>query len=82
MATDESTMTSKGQTTIPVRIRKQLRLKPGSRLLYVVQDDGSVVIRPTTFSALDLPTVLPKPKHTASLEDIESAIRARRARGS
>jgi len=34
-----STVTSKGQTTIPGRIRKSLRIKPGDRLEYSVEGD-------------------------------------------
>jgi AbrB family looped-hinge helix DNA binding protein len=40
-----STITSKGQTTLPVQIRKALHLKPGDRITYELQGD-SVVIRP------------------------------------
>lgn len=39
-----STVTSKGQTTIPGEIRKALRIKPGDRLEYVAQGD-EVTIR-------------------------------------
>jgi antitoxin PrlF len=39
-----STVTSKGQTTIPGEIRKALRIKPGDRLEYVAQGD-QVTIR-------------------------------------
>jgi AbrB family looped-hinge helix DNA binding protein len=34
-----STVTSKGQTTIPERIRKALRIKPGDKLEYSVEGD-------------------------------------------
>ena len=34
-----STMTSKGQTTIPGEIREALRIKPGDRLEYELQGD-------------------------------------------
>ncbi len=40
-----STITSKGQTTLPAPIRRALRLKAGDRILYEIQGD-SVVIRP------------------------------------
>jgi antitoxin PrlF len=40
-----STVTSKGQTTLPASIRRALHLKAGDRILYEIQD-GSVVIRP------------------------------------
>lgn len=39
-----STVTRKGQTTIPGDIRKALQIKPGDRLQYVLQGD-SVTIR-------------------------------------
>ena len=39
-----STMTSKGQTTIPGKIRKALRMKPGDRLEYSVEGN-QVTIR-------------------------------------
>jgi AbrB family looped-hinge helix DNA binding protein len=39
-----STLTSKGQTTIPAGIREALHLKAGDRILYEIKGD-SVVIR-------------------------------------
>lgn len=38
-----STVTSKGQTTIPGQIRKALRIKPGDKLEYVVQGDSATI---------------------------------------
>jgi AbrB family looped-hinge helix DNA binding protein len=40
-----STLTSKGQTTLPSRIRKALHLKAGDKILYEITGD-TVVIRP------------------------------------
>ena len=40
-----STITSKGQTTLPAPIRRALHLKAGDRISYEIQGD-SVVIRP------------------------------------
>jgi AbrB family looped-hinge helix DNA binding protein len=34
-----SKVTSKGQTTIPGKVREALRIKPGDKLEYVVQGD-------------------------------------------
>ena len=36
-AMSHSTVTSKGQTTIPGKIRKALRIKPGDKLEYAVE---------------------------------------------
>jgi AbrB family looped-hinge helix DNA binding protein len=42
----ESTITVKGQATIPKAIREHLRLKPGDRVKFFVHPDGSVVLLP------------------------------------
>jgi antitoxin PrlF len=41
-----TTLTSKGQATIPKPIRDRLGLKAGSRLKFVVNDRGELVLRP------------------------------------
>jgi AbrB family looped-hinge helix DNA binding protein len=38
-----STVTRKGQTTIPGEVRKALRIKPGDRLEYVVEGDSATI---------------------------------------
>ena len=38
-----STLTSKGQTTIPEKIRRALRIKPGDRLEYEVEGDRATI---------------------------------------
>ena len=38
----ESTLTIKGQTTLPKDIREGLNLSPGDRIRYVMLDDGQV----------------------------------------
>jgi AbrB family looped-hinge helix DNA binding protein len=44
-------VTSKGQTTIPGKIRKALRIKPGDRLEYVVQGNCATIrVHPGTRS--------------------------------
>ena len=42
----ESSITSKGQTTIPKRVREHLRLRPGDRVKFFIHPDGSVVLLP------------------------------------
>lgn len=41
-----SRMTSKGQVTIPKRIRDYLGLKPGSEIEFQYADDGRIVLKP------------------------------------
>ncbi len=38
-----STVTSKGQTTIPEKIRRALRIKPGDRLEYDIEGDRATI---------------------------------------
>jgi bifunctional DNA-binding transcriptional regulator/antitoxin component of YhaV-PrlF toxin-antitoxin module len=42
----QSTITSKFQTTIPLEVRRALKLSPRQRLSYQVRSDGSALIRP------------------------------------
>lgn len=41
---EQSTLTSKGQTTIPALVRERMGLRPGDRILYD-ERDGEYVIR-------------------------------------
>ena len=75
-----ATLTSKGQTTVPKEIREHLRLRPGDRIQFVIEEDGRVVLVPASFDAADLAGILPRPKRAVSLEEMESAIRRRGAR--
>jgi AbrB family looped-hinge helix DNA binding protein len=49
-----STITSKGQTTIPKEIRDLFNLTPGTKVDFVVQPDGTLVLRPATLDIRDL----------------------------
>jgi bifunctional DNA-binding transcriptional regulator/antitoxin component of YhaV-PrlF toxin-antitoxin module len=41
-----STLTEKGQTTVPQEIREALQVKPHQRLSWSMRDDGTAVVRP------------------------------------
>jgi AbrB family looped-hinge helix DNA binding protein len=73
----ESTISSKGQVTVPKAIRMQLHLQVGDRVRFVVEEDGSVSIAAATRDVSSLRNVLPRPRRKASLEDIQTAIRRR-----
>jgi AbrB family looped-hinge helix DNA binding protein len=49
----ESTITDKGQTTVPKEVRHALGIKPRQRLQWDLAEDGSVIVRPEP-SALPL----------------------------
>lgn len=50
----ESTLTSKGQTTVPKAIRETLRLKPGDRITFTPMPDGTVLMRVKNKSVMSL----------------------------
>ena len=50
----ESTLTSKGQTTIPKDIRDTLGLRSGDRITFTLMPDGTVQMRVKNKSALAL----------------------------
>lgn len=73
----ESTISSKGQVTVPKAIRTRLHLQPGDRLRFVVDDDGAVRLAAATRDLSALRDILPRPKRHAKLQDIEATIRRR-----
>jgi len=40
-------VTTKGQVTIPIAIRKKLGIKDGDKLLFIEKPDGVVILNPT-----------------------------------
>jgi antitoxin PrlF len=70
----ESTVTTKGQTTLPKDVRTALQLHPGDRVRYMILDGGEVRLvrsRPVMQLAGFLKDRTDK---RASLEDIDAAI--------
>ena len=68
-----ATLTSKGQVTIPSEIRRELGLRQGDRLEFVVMNDGTIRVRPKTRRLTDLIGILESDRH-ATLEEIDEAI--------
>lgn len=48
-----STLTDKGQTTVPLEVRDALKVKPRQRLEWIVRPDGTALVQPQS-SALNL----------------------------
>ena len=57
----ESTVTAKGQTTVPREVRDRIGAGPGTRLVWNVMPDGSLVVRAKTLSILDMAGTLKSP---------------------
>ena len=51
---DPTTLTSKGQVTVPREIRERLGLKSGDKMAFTMLSDGTVVMRPKTRRLADL----------------------------
>ena len=55
-----STLTSKGQVTVPVEVRRHLGLSPSDKVEWVIGKGGRVEMRPTRqLTILDLEGILP-----------------------
>lgn len=58
----ESTLTIKGQTTVPQPIRDALQVSAGAKLLWNLMPDGTIIVRVKNKSILDLTGMLKAPK--------------------
>jgi AbrB family looped-hinge helix DNA binding protein len=58
----ESTITAKGQTTVPADVRALVHAKPGTRLVWSVMPDGTIIVRAKGQSILDMAGMLRAPK--------------------
>ena len=57
-------ITAKNQTTIPAAVREALGLKPGDRVAYEVDEDGTVrLVRAPSRGLTDLAGMFQMPKH-------------------
>lgn len=70
-----TTVTSKGQVTIPKVIRDYLKLDTGSKVEFVIDENGQVKIIPLNVAVESLSGILRRPGiKKATLEDMEAAI--------
>jgi antitoxin PrlF len=75
MATDIATVTSKGQITVPVRMREKLGLRPGSKVAFEEQPNGDYVVRKKTGDIRELRGLLKAPAGVSlTIEDMNRAI--------
>ena len=70
-----STLTSKGQITIPKQIRERLRLRKGHRVEFLVERGGRVVLVPRTRDVRSLKGIVRSAnKRPVSVEAMNEAI--------
>ncbi len=67
-------VTSKGQITIPVEVRKKLGLKPGDRVRFVEGENGEYILRPKTGSIMALKGFLQWTGKPVTIEEMNETI--------
>ena len=75
-----STLTSKGQITIPKEIREQLQVQTGDRIEFLVGANGQITICPATSDVTTLKGFIPKPRIPVTLAAMKATIRQRGGR--
>ena len=71
----QARLTGKGQVTIPKQIRDYLHLDTGSKIDFVIDENGDVKVIPLNVAVESLSGILHREgMPTASLEDMEQAI--------
>ncbi|MBW4686398.1 MAG: AbrB/MazE/SpoVT family DNA-binding domain-containing protein [Komarekiella atlantica HA4396-MV6] len=72
---DNTTITNKGQVTIPKEIRDYLKLDTGSKVDFVIDENGTVKLIPLNVPIQSLAGILRRPgMKSATLEEMEAAI--------
>lgn len=69
-----ATIASKGQVTLPKRVRDKLRLKPGDKIDFALESDGALRVTPVTTSVTQLKGMLPEPDLPISVEEMNEAV--------
>ena len=70
-----TTVTDTGQITLPEKIRQHLKLISGSRVEFVIDEEGQVKIFPLNIAVEELSGILHRPgKKPVSLADMDAAI--------
>lgn len=70
-----ATLTSKGQVTVPKKVREILRIGPGDQVDFVVDDKGRVSVRAVNIDFRELRGLLHRPgMRPVSLEEMDAAI--------
>ena len=71
-----ATLTSKGQITLPKKVREQLRVEPGDAIDFVISEDGEIRVRAGHAHVSELRGFLHRPgRKPVSLERMDLAIR-------
>lgn len=67
-------ITSKGQITIPIEIRRKHGLKPGDRVNFTEGKNGEIILQPKNRSILDLKGAVKWTGKTVSIKEMNETI--------
>lgn len=67
-------LTSKGQITIPIEVRRKLGLEAGDRVDFVERENGEFVLKPKKSSIMDMIGVLKWDGPPVSIEEMNQTI--------
>ena len=67
----DSIITTKGRTTVPAQVREQLGIREGTRLVWHVMPDGSLIVRAKTGSLRDMAGMLKSKTHNSARVSID-----------
>ena len=70
----QATMTGKGRVTFPKPIRDKLHSKPGDRIEFMLEEDGSLPTAPVTASVTRPKGMAPRPESPIGLEAMDEAV--------
>ena len=71
----QTTLTSKGQITLPKSLRDKLKLNPGDRVEFFIDDEQGARLVVKHVSVTMLKGMLPRPSQPVSTEDMDKAVR-------
>ena len=74
-----ATLTSKGQITIPLAVRRKLGLDAGDRVEFVELTPGEFVLKVATEDVRSLKGMIRRPASPVSIDAMNSAIKRRAA---
>jgi AbrB family looped-hinge helix DNA binding protein len=67
-------VTSKGQITIPVGIRRKFGIKPGDRVRFIERENGELTLKPKTKSIMDLKGIARYSGKPMTIEEMNETI--------
>ncbi len=75
-----ATLTTKGQVTIPKRVREFLRVDTGDQIEFIVTDRGDVVVRGLNLDVRDIRGLVRRPGRSVTVDAMNAAIMRRHAK--